>query len=348
MAGRGAGGRGCCAPTSRSPARAASVCPASPCTLPSRAAYAAAFTAFARAGRRSRTFTAWNEANHSSQPTAGRPDAAAAYYDESVRACPSCTIVAGDVLDAGDFISWLREFQSATTTNPQLWGVHNYGDVTYGQTSGTDAVLATVPGRLWVEETGGIVVLRNSRGQVTLRSDESRAASAIDGAFEIAKDRSRIDRVYIYHWRAGAFDRFDAGLVRPDGSTRPSYDSLRRSLGAVAPPAVRHATAIRWTARWANRARTRISLHGACSPVGTTCTGRVRPRLRITPRGRGRTRTWTLTTRTLRTRTTHTVRLDLPRSTRTPRRRARRIRLELRTTVTGVTRARVRTLALPR
>ena len=265
-------------------------CPELPCTLPSRAAYAAAFAAFRARWPQVRTFTAWNEANHSSQPTARRPDAAAGYYDEAIRACPTCTIVAGDVLDAGDFISWLREFQSATTTNPQLWGVHNYGDVTYGQTSGTDAVLATVEGRLWVEETGGIVVLRNPRGQVTLRSDETRAASAIDAAFDIAKARSRIDRLYVYHWQAGPFDRFDAGLIRPDGSTRPSYDALRRNLGAnVTTPPVRRATAIRWSARWANRARSVVALRGVCSPAGTSCTGRVRARLRVTVGRRTRT-----------------------------------------------------------
>ena len=66
---------------------------------------------------------------------------------------------------------------AATDSNPQLWGLHNYGDVTYGTTEGTDAVLRTVQGQLWIEETGGIVVLRNAAGRTTLSFNETRAAA---------------------------------------------------------------------------------------------------------------------------------------------------------------------------
>ena len=51
-----------------------------------------------------RTYTAWNEANHVSQPTARRPEAAAGYYDELRAACPACTIVAADILDSGSYM----------------------------------------------------------------------------------------------------------------------------------------------------------------------------------------------------------------------------------------------------
>ena len=41
----------------------------------------------------------------------------------------------------------------------------------------------------------------------------------------------RIERLYVYHWRADAFDnRFDAGLLGKDGVPRASYYTLKRWL----------------------------------------------------------------------------------------------------------------------
>ena len=42
--------------------------------------------------------------------------------------------------------------------------------------------------------------------------------------------------MYVYQWRkTQAGDRFDAGLVAPDDTARPSLSALRRQLGL--PPA---------------------------------------------------------------------------------------------------------------
>ena len=49
-------------------------------------------------------------------------------------------------------------------------------------------------------------------------------------AFAIARTRPRIARMYVYQWHAGATDRFDSGLVRPDGTARPSLAVLANSL----------------------------------------------------------------------------------------------------------------------
>ncbi len=76
-----------------------------------------------------------NEANHASQPVADDPEAVARYYDALRAACPACTIVAGDVLDSGSYRRWLQRFLRASTTTPRLWGLHDYGDVTYGATT---------------------------------------------------------------------------------------------------------------------------------------------------------------------------------------------------------------------
>jgi hypothetical protein len=201
-------------------------CPGAPCVVPSRATYAAAVRAFIARFAQVRIYTTWNEANHESQPVSGRPEVVAGYYEELKAACATCTVVAGDVLDSGGYVRWLERFQQATDSDPQLWGLHNYGDVTYATTEGTDAMLRTVAGQLWIEETGGIVVLRNAAGRVTLSFDEQRAAASIDRAFAIVAARPRITRMYVYHWQSGATGRFDAGLVRPDSSLRPSYAAM--------------------------------------------------------------------------------------------------------------------------
>jgi hypothetical protein len=54
--------------------------------------------------------------------------------------------------------------------------------------------------------------------------------------FGLAKRyRSRIKRLYIYNWWAPQHasarnGRFDAGLVRPDGTPRPAYRTVQRYL----------------------------------------------------------------------------------------------------------------------
>ena len=242
-------------------------CPNRPCTTPTAAQYGAAIRRFVALFPQVRTYTTWNEANHVSQPVADDPEAVAGYYGQLRAACPSCTIVAGDVLDSGSDRRWLQRFLQASATTPRLWGLHDYGDVTYGRTTGVDTVLATAPGTLWIEETGGLVSLRNSAGRQTLAIDESDAAAAIDRAFAIAAARPRVARMYVYEWQAKATDRFDAGLVRPDGTTRPSYTALKRDLAAQA--------ALRWRAAWSSRRAGRLLLRVTCRAASGTCRGRV-------------------------------------------------------------------------
>jgi hypothetical protein len=242
-------------------------CPGTPCTTPSAGQYGAAIRRFIARFPQVRTYTTWNEANHVSQPVADDPEAVAGYYEQLRAACPGCTIVAGDVLDSGSYRSWLLRFLRASATTPRLWGLHDYGDVTYGRTTGVDTVLATVPGTLWIEETGGLVSLRNAAGRQTLAVGEAAAAKAIDRAFAIAALRPRIARMYVYQWQAKATDRFDAGLVRPDGSVRPSYAALGRDLAAQA--------ALRWKATWSTRRSGRLLLRVTCRAAGGVCRGRV-------------------------------------------------------------------------
>ncbi|HEV8152600.1 MAG TPA: hypothetical protein VGP78_06690 [Solirubrobacteraceae bacterium] len=218
--------------------------------------------------------------------------------------CPGCTVVAGDVLDSGSYVRWLQRFLAASPVAPRLWGLHNYGDTTYGRTTGTDAVLATVPGRLWLEETGGIVTIRDATGRETLPADEARAARGVDRAFAIAARRPRITRMYLYQWRAGASDRFDAGLVRPDGTTRAGLAAVRRGLAALTP--------LRWSASWSGR---RLVVRATCPAAVLRCAGRVRIALRTAGRRANGARARALGARAYRTaaaRRTVTLRVAVP------------------------------------
>ncbi len=311
-------------------------CPGSPCVLPTRAQYREAFDAFRARFPQVTTFTTWNEANHSSQPVAERPEVVAGYWAELTAACPGCTVVSGDVLDSGSYVRWLKRFQAAAPATPQRWGLHNYGDVTYGTQAGTDAVLAAVPGELWIEETGGIVTLRNAAGHTTLSSNEARAAESVNRAFAIAATRPRITRMYLYHWKANTLqDRFDAGLVRPDGTIRASYANAQARLAEHAAAATKAPTAARpavsVSARWSTVRRGQLLVRvkcvgvGAGVSIGAATAGICRGRLAATIRTKRTSKSGTLMTSiakrrvyaTTAAKTTTTLRLNVPRALRT-------------------------------
>lgn len=207
-------------------------CPAQPCTLPSVAAYRRAVRTFLRRYPEVRSLTPWNEANHRSQPTAFAPARAAAYYEAVRAACPGCRVVAADVLDTSNLRAWLAAFRAATSTRPRLWGLHNYGDANRFRSSGTEAMLRSVPGQVWLTETGGIVRFQAPDGRLTFPPSEARAARALRFLLGIVQRHSdRITRAYLYQWRiTNPGDRFDAGLIRPDGRARPGLAVLSESI----------------------------------------------------------------------------------------------------------------------
>jgi hypothetical protein len=205
-------------------------CPDGPCRLPSVSTYTARFRAFRRRFPWVRVIAPWNEPNHASQPTAAAPGRAARYYNAVRIACGPCTVVAGDMLDAPNLRRYLARYLRALADTPEVWGLHNYFDSTYGGTAGLRTVLRSVEGRIWLTETGGIVTNRRWSGRVGLPYDEDRAARGVHRAIAMADARpGRVTRVYLYQWRAG-HDRFDAGLLGPDGTPRPGYGVLQRAL----------------------------------------------------------------------------------------------------------------------
>jgi hypothetical protein len=257
-------------------------CPDAPCRLPSVGVYEDQVRAFLSAHPSVRTVTPWNEPNHAAEPTAGDPERAAAYYDAVRRACPSCTLVAGDVIDGGDWTAWLERYRSALSQTPTIWGLHDYYDTTYFQTSGLRTLLDAVPGDVWLTETGGIVSLRTRGGQTSLPPDETRASASVSLALDAARTyASRVRRVYLYQWQSGAGERFDAGLLRPDGSARPAYDAVRAQAAAFASPLTQRPSAtsppvagLAITGRVTLRASGMASVRVRC-PSDAPCHGRL-------------------------------------------------------------------------
>jgi hypothetical protein len=212
-----------------------SACPRRPCKLPTVRQFTRAFKAFRKRWPDVRVISPWNEANHRSQPTFKHPKRAAQYYNVVRKYCKRCKIVAADVIDEVNMERWLKVFKR-TAKKPRIWGLHNYRDTNKrkGQRlGGTKRLLKAVKGDIWLTETGGIVRFVLPNGHTLFPFSETRANTATKRMFALAKRyRSRIKRLYIYHWKQpGGNNRFDAGLVRLNGSARPAYTTVRNQLG---------------------------------------------------------------------------------------------------------------------
>jgi hypothetical protein len=220
--------RGCFDGRRYSPSRA--------CRAPSARAYRRAIRAFDDRYPWVRTYSAWNEVNHISQPTFERPRLAVRYYRvlrrESHRR--HFRAMAADLLDTSNVRRYLRAFLRRAPGRPRLWGLHNYQDVNRGTYADTRGMLGIAPGEVWLTETGGIVKFGNSP---QFRYSESRAARCTRWMFELADRydskrrglRSKITRLFDYRWFGeprGA--RLDLGLVDPNGRPRPAFAVFRR------------------------------------------------------------------------------------------------------------------------
>jgi hypothetical protein len=221
-------------------------CPASPCVLPSVSAYTKAFKKFRKKYPTIKIFQPWNESNSPTQPTGKNPKRAAQYYNAMRKACKTCKVTGADILDLGVNASskksrtnatkrlakWVGTFKRTAKGKPKLWGIHNYGDTNRRSTTGTKIMLSLLPGEIWVTETGGVYSFTTQSGAQPLGPpSESRQKKATEQMFKIAKVFSRrIKRLYIYQWSTNFIgDRFDAGLLRPDGTPRPAFDVVKKN-----------------------------------------------------------------------------------------------------------------------
>jgi len=201
------------------------------CKAPSKTAYRTAVRTFRKAYPWVKTYAPWNEANHVSQPTVKSPKTAARYYDVLRKECRSkCKVLGADVLDQGSVASWLKSFISYSHNRARIWGLHNYKDVNRRQSKGLTAVLKTVPGEVWLTETGGITTFLPD-----FPTSSSRAASRTKYMFQLADKydsarrgyKSKVTRLYVYRWY-GESGTWDSGLVNPDGTPRPALKQFAK------------------------------------------------------------------------------------------------------------------------
>jgi hypothetical protein len=199
--------------------------------MPSRSAYLKSFRTFRKRYPEVRDFSAWNEANHPSQPTFKHPRVAARYYNAMRAACPRCTIVAADVLDSRLMIPWIREFKRYAH-RPRIWGIHNYKDANDGGSTHTRALLQAVRGQVWLTETGGILRLKPHPGSTGdgRKHTPAHQAAAVRRVLQIARSNRRIARVYFYEWRANPKNRWDSAFLDARGKLRPAYRALKQTL----------------------------------------------------------------------------------------------------------------------
>jgi hypothetical protein len=176
-------------------------------------------------------YASWNEANHCGEPTCHRPELVAAYWRKLSRECPSCRILAAEVLDMPNMTSWVKAFRRAAKVEPRYWGIHNYIDANRLRKTGTRRLLKAVRGQIWFTETGGIVS-RVNRRKVTFPESAEHAATATRFLFDDLIPLSRrITRVYLYHWNSNPGPKtWDSGLIGPSGKPRPAYRVLQRVL----------------------------------------------------------------------------------------------------------------------
>ena len=199
--------------------------------LPTRDQLASEFRAFRRRYPEVRTFQTWNEANHGTQPTYRRPDRAARYFDAMKRNCPSCTIAAPSVLDAGNMLSWIREFRREARAPVRIWTIHNHIDANRHRTLGTRKLLRHTKGKIWFTETGGIVN-RVIDGRRRKEYNKRNAVKATRQVFKLAKLSRRVTRVYFYHWIApeDRKPRWDSAFIDPNGRARPALAVVKRQM----------------------------------------------------------------------------------------------------------------------
>jgi hypothetical protein len=176
-----------------------------------------------------REFSTWNEAN-----AGKRPELVAKWWLALRRACPSCTILAVDLLDHDNVVRWARAFVRAAGRTPKVWGLHNYVDANRLTTRTTRQLLKSVGGAFWFTETGGIVK-RNNGSKVRFPTGVARAAKVTRFIFDrLASISPRVQRVYLYHWDGAGARTWDSAFVGPDGHARPALTVLQGVLARAA------------------------------------------------------------------------------------------------------------------
>ena len=179
-----------------------------------------------------KTFATWNEANHCGEPVCHRAPLVAKYYRALRRECPSCKILAPEILDMPNAVKYVREFRRTLGYTPKTWGVHNYLEANRFKMVRLRALLRAMAGAdVWLTETGGLV--RRNNGSTTDIPEGPRHAGEVTRYLfdRILPLNPRVKAIYLYHWNAGPPTvTWDSGLITPGGNERTSLFVLRRVL----------------------------------------------------------------------------------------------------------------------
>jgi hypothetical protein len=167
----------------------------------------------------------WNEPNLSQ--TASRT---ARQWLALKKACPTCTIVAADLVDRPNLARWAKLFVKTAHQQPTYWGLHNYADANQYKPRATKALLKAVKGKIWLTETGGVVKRNNGSSVKYTGESLTHAAKAISYIFtKLVNLSPRIQRVYVFHWD-GRNASWDSALISPNGNPRPAFNTLANLL----------------------------------------------------------------------------------------------------------------------
>ncbi len=205
--------------------------------LPTPAQYRYHFRRFRQRYPWVRLFSTWNEANFpAAQPTGRYPKRTAQFYKVARRECAGgrCTVLTGDFRADGSPHSawWLRVFKRHIGRGPHRWGLVSHPDVNRFSTARTRWFLRNTRGPVWVTEIGAVNFF--GRG---FRPNISRQTKAMRYMMtRYPRVSRRIDRMYVYHWRAAKRNRlWDSALLSASGRRRPAYYVFFRALGKRAP-----------------------------------------------------------------------------------------------------------------
>lgn len=205
--------------------------------LPTPAQYRYHFRRFRQRYPWVRHFSSWNEANFpAAQPTGNNPRRAAQFYLIVRQECSGgrCMAITNDFRADGSKHSawWLRAFKKHIGPGPHRWGLVSHPDVNRFSTARTRWFLKNTRGSVWITETGAVNFF--GRGFRPNIGRQTRAMRFLMTRYP--RVSHRIDRMYVYHWRAARGDRlWDSALLSADGKRRPAYYIFFRALGRRAP-----------------------------------------------------------------------------------------------------------------
>jgi len=177
-------------------------------------------------------FQAWNEANHSSQPTYHKPQLAADYAKILDKACShKCLDVPLTVVLYQDAVTgrWVKAFLKAYGRAPKIWAIHTYGDANRYTNIQLKWFMRTFhPKDVWVTETGAWYYFTKEKAfkKPSLARQKKAALYVLDPA----RLYREVKRIYYFEWQASTKAIWDSALLGVSGQARPAYNVLLQEL----------------------------------------------------------------------------------------------------------------------